>query len=161
MVRYCTACIIGTQRGTASLLHHTLQAPDHSDAPPPGVAEAVLLQQLLRNCGSSIDPYKQLCVTCEVCRRPATKECWTCRMAICDFCTRRQHWKVGGLFVNDLPLLLGRCYCNAGVVLAAWPFWTSLFADSTGRWVGPLSGTVCGCLAGVDSLGGHMGVKVC
>eukprot|EP00775_Hariotina_reticulata_P011937 gene11937-12080_t len=28
-------------------------------------------------------------------RRPATKECWTCTMAICDFCTRRQHWKGG------------------------------------------------------------------
>jgi hypothetical protein len=57
--------------------------------------EAVLLQQLLRRHHPAlIDPWTQLCVTCEVCRRPATKECWTCNMAICDFCTRRQHWKV-------------------------------------------------------------------
>lgn len=38
----------------------------------------------------------QLVVTCEVCRRPATKECWTCGMHICEFCTLKRHWKVGG-----------------------------------------------------------------
>ena len=36
----------------------------------------------------------QLVVTCEVCRRPATKECWTCGMQICEFCTLKRHWKV-------------------------------------------------------------------
>jgi hypothetical protein len=41
-------------------------------------------------------PALQLVVTCEVCRRPATKECWTCGMQICEFCTLKRHWKVGG-----------------------------------------------------------------
>ena len=36
----------------------------------------------------------QLVVICEVCRRPSTKECWTCGMKICDFCTLKRHWKV-------------------------------------------------------------------
>ena len=36
----------------------------------------------------------QLVVLCEVCQRPATKECWTCGMKICDFCTLKRHWKV-------------------------------------------------------------------
>jgi hypothetical protein len=76
-----------------------VQQPDAAPSTAPGVTEALLLQQLLRARASAggavIDPAVQLCVTCEVCRRPATKECWTCGMAICDFCTRRQHWKVG------------------------------------------------------------------
>lgn len=38
----------------------------------------------------------QLVVTCEVCRRPATKQCWTCSMAICEFCTLKRHWKASG-----------------------------------------------------------------
>lgn len=33
-------------------------------------------------------------MTCEVCRRPATKQCWTCGMSICEFCTLKRHWKV-------------------------------------------------------------------
>ena len=37
----------------------------------------------------------QLVVLCEVCQRPSTKECWTCGMKICDFCTLKRHWKVG------------------------------------------------------------------
>jgi hypothetical protein len=85
-------------------MHHwQVQQPDAEPRPPPGVTEALLLQQLLRtraSAGGCLDPAVQLCVTCEVCRRPATKECWTCRMAICDFCTRRQHWKVGNLEVH-------------------------------------------------------------
>ena len=43
------------------------------------------------------DPDTQLVVTCEVCRRPATKECWTCGMKICKFCTLKRHWKVNHL----------------------------------------------------------------
>jgi len=35
----------------------------------------------------------QLVVLCEVCGRPSTKECWTCGLKFCDFCTRKQHWK--------------------------------------------------------------------
>ena len=48
----------------------------------------------LSNLGIVCDPMTQLVVTCEVCRRPSTKECWTCGMAICEFCTLKQHWKV-------------------------------------------------------------------
>lgn len=44
--------------------------------------------------GLHCDPQTQLVVTCEVCRRPATKECWTCGMQICEFCTLKRHWKV-------------------------------------------------------------------
>ena len=44
--------------------------------------------------GLHCDPQTQLVVTCEVCKRPATKECWTCGMQICEFCTLKRHWKV-------------------------------------------------------------------
>jgi hypothetical protein len=54
--------------------------------------EDILLDQLAE-MGLHCDPLTQLVVTCEVCRRPSTKECWTCGMKICDFCTLKRHWK--------------------------------------------------------------------
>lgn len=57
--------------------------------------EDILLDEF-ENLGLRCNPATQLVVTCEVCRRPATKECWTCSMQICEFCTLKQHWKVGG-----------------------------------------------------------------
>lgn len=59
----------------------------------PGGGEDILLDELARG-GVTCDPLTQLVITCEMCRRPATKQCWTCGMHICAFCTRRQHWKV-------------------------------------------------------------------
>ena len=56
--------------------------------------EDVLLDEF-ENLGLHCDPATQLVVTCEVCRRPATKECWTCKMQICEFCTLKRHWKDG------------------------------------------------------------------
>eukprot|EP00873_Tetraselmis_striata_P023008 jgi/Tetstr1/443272/TSEL_031306.t1 len=64
----------------------------------PGVAskaeggEDKLLDEF-EGLGLHCDPNTQLVVTCEVCRRPSTKECWTCGMKICDFCTLKTHWK--------------------------------------------------------------------
>ncbi len=66
-------------------------------AVPRGMAqggEDVLLDEF-DNLGLKCDPNTQLVVTCEVCRRPATKECWTCKMMICEFCTLKRHWKDG------------------------------------------------------------------
>jgi len=54
-----------------------------------------LLLDEFEGLGLHCDPQTQLVVTCEVCRRPATKECWTCGMKICEFCTLKRHWKVG------------------------------------------------------------------
>ena len=45
--------------------------------------------------GLHCEAHTQLVVLCEVCQRPSTKECWTCGMKICDFCTLKRHWKVG------------------------------------------------------------------
>ena len=56
--------------------------------------EDVLLDEF-ENLGLHCNPGTQLVVTCEVCRRPATKECWTCKMKICEFCTLKRHWKDG------------------------------------------------------------------
>lgn len=56
--------------------------------------EDILLDEF-ESLGLHCDPATQLVVTCEVCRRPATKECWTCGMHICEFCTLKQHWKDG------------------------------------------------------------------
>jgi hypothetical protein len=33
-------------------------------------------------------------ITCEVCRRPATRRCWVCSAHICELCTRTLHAKV-------------------------------------------------------------------
>ena len=66
-------------------------------AVPRGMAqggEDVLLDEF-DNLGLKCDPNTQLVVTCEVCRRPATKQCWTCKMMICEFCTLKRHWKDG------------------------------------------------------------------
>jgi len=54
-----------------------------------------LLLDEFEGLGLHCDPQTQLVVTCEVCCRPATKECWTCGMKICEFCTLKRHWKVG------------------------------------------------------------------
>ncbi|KAK9810351.1 hypothetical protein WJX72_009272 [[Myrmecia] bisecta] len=64
----------------------------------PGVAPKVdgkedMLLDEFENLGLHCTPATQLVVTCEVCRRPSTKQCWTCGMAICDFCTLKRHWK--------------------------------------------------------------------
>lgn len=56
--------------------------------------EDILLDEF-DSLGLKCDPNTQLVVTCEVCRRPATKECWTCKMMICEFCTLKRHWKDG------------------------------------------------------------------
>jgi len=75
--------------------------------------EGVILEEMERG-GVSCDPLTQLVVLCEVCRRPSNKQCWTCKMRICDFCVRKQHWK--GEFGLHWPLVekssleaLGRC----------------------------------------------------
>ena len=54
--------------------------------------EDILLKEF-DGMGLHCDPLTQLVVTCEVCRRPSNKECWTCGMKICDFCTLKRHWK--------------------------------------------------------------------
>ena len=59
--------------------------------------EGILLEEL-EELGLHCDPLTQLVVTCEVCRRPSTKQCWTCGMDICSFCTLKRHWKV-----NEAP----------------------------------------------------------
>ncbi|KAL4442949.1 hypothetical protein ABPG77_008440 [Micractinium sp. CCAP 211/92] len=64
--------------------------------------EDILLDEF-ENLGLHCDPATQLVVTCEVCRRPATKECWTCGMQICEFCTLKRHWK--GNFPLHWPLV--------------------------------------------------------
>lgn len=56
-------------------------------------AEAALLQELSLR-GLVCNAATQLVVTCELCRRPATSDCWLCGMHICSLCTRRQHFKV-------------------------------------------------------------------
>lgn len=58
----------------------------------PGAEEALLRELSCR----VVDAATQLVVLCELCARPATKECWTCSMSLCSFCTRRQHVKVRG-----------------------------------------------------------------
>jgi curved DNA-binding protein CbpA/HSP20 family molecular chaperone IbpA len=52
-------------------------------------------EKYLNNEGLEIDPKTQLVVVCEVCSRPATTVCWTCKMHICEFCTLKRHWKDG------------------------------------------------------------------
>eukprot|EP00210_Caulerpa_lentillifera_P003176 g3035.t1 len=64
----------------------------HGVAPRSDGGEEILLRTY-EDRGFKCDPLTQLVVTCEVCRRPATKQCWTCKMHICDFCTLKQHWK--------------------------------------------------------------------
>lgn len=56
--------------------------------------EDILLNEF-NTLGLYCNPATQLVVTCEVCRRPATKQCWTCGMDICEFCTLKRHWKDG------------------------------------------------------------------
>ena len=53
--------------------------------------------------GLEVDPRTQLVVVCEVCGRPATTQCWTCKMDICEFCTLKRHWK--GEFGLHWPLV--------------------------------------------------------
>jgi len=68
------------------------RAPDSSVWAQAEGGEGMLLDEL-RASGVHCDPLTQLVVTCEVCRRPSNKECWTCGMRICDFCTLKRHWK--------------------------------------------------------------------
>ena len=62
-------------------------------AQPQG-GEDVLLDEF-ESLGLRCDAATQLVVTCGVCRRPATKACWTCGMDICEFCTLKRHWRDG------------------------------------------------------------------
>lgn len=86
--------------------------------------EDILLDEFA-GLGLACDPSCQLVVTCEVCRRPATKECWTCGMQICEFCTLKRHWRVGagggptrtdGL---DAPALLSQGHAAVATTIAA------------------------------------------
>ena len=52
-----------------------------------------MLDELAR-LGLHCEASTQLVVVCEVCGRPSTKECYVCELRFCDFCTRKQHWKV-------------------------------------------------------------------
>ena len=74
--------------------------------------EDILLDEF-EGLGLHCDPHTQLVVTCEVCRRPATKECWTCSMKICEFCTLKRHWKVSlhGLTHASSKRLSRCCTC--------------------------------------------------
>lgn len=72
---------------------YDIQRSTRSGSQPIG-GEDILLREL-DNLGLKCDPLTQLVVTCEVCRRPATKQCWTCQMHICEFCTLKRHWKDG------------------------------------------------------------------
>lgn len=63
----------------------------HSD----GVENALFASNASTAWGTEIDAATQLVVTCEMCGRPATAECYACTMQICSFCTRDRHWKVG------------------------------------------------------------------
>lgn len=65
--------------------------------------EGVLLDDFA-NMGIRCDPATQLVITCEVCRRPSNRECWTCGMKICEFCTLKRHWKVSKLSCTHLQL---------------------------------------------------------
>ena len=72
---------------------------------PAGVplgGEDILLDEF-EHLGLKCNPATQLVITCEVCRRPATKKCWTCAMDICEFCTLKRHWK--GTFPLHWPLI--------------------------------------------------------
>lgn len=64
--------------------------------------EDALFAELSRR-GVHCDPKTQLVITCEVCRRPATTECWVCHMQICEFCTLKRHWK--GAFALHWPII--------------------------------------------------------
>ena len=63
-----------------------------------------MLLDAYEGLGLHCDAHTQLVVTCEVCRRPATKECWTCGMQICEFCTLKRHWKVRACLGISEPL---------------------------------------------------------
>lgn len=64
--------------------------------------ESILLDEF-DVLGLRCDALTQLVVTCEVCRRPATKKCWTCGADICEFCTLKRHWRDG--FALHWPLV--------------------------------------------------------
>lgn len=59
------------------------------------------LGNILSKTKSLMCPYAcPLCpqvITCEMCSRPATRNCSACSMAVCELCTRRMHAKVGWL----------------------------------------------------------------
>ena len=70
--------------------------------------EGALLDELELG-GMVCDPMTQLVVLCEVCGRPSTKECWTCKMPICSFCTLKRHWKVSSYVYISLRLIITHC----------------------------------------------------
>ncbi len=63
--------------------------------------EDMLLDEF-EGLGLHCEARTQLVVLCEVCQRPSTKDCWTCGMKICDFCTLKRHWKVGSVWDGGL-----------------------------------------------------------
>ena len=74
----------------------------------PGVAPRApgghgLMLDVFEQQGLDVDPATQLVLTCEVCNRPSTCECWTCGMRLCEFCTLKRHWK--GRFGLHWPLV--------------------------------------------------------
>jgi len=54
--------------------------------------ESALLDELER-LGLRCEASSQLVCVCGLCGRPATKQCYVCTIAFCEFCTRRAHWK--------------------------------------------------------------------
>jgi len=56
-------------------------------------SESELCDKLGRMCAESVDPRTQLVQLCELCHRPSTLTCFICQMKICDYCTRKQHWR--------------------------------------------------------------------
>ncbi|CAG9461576.1 unnamed protein product [Pedinophyceae sp. YPF-701] len=84
----------GVYDALQSDLRHRYVGPRRGDLYPGEQAReaAVLLDELVA-LGLHCDPRCQLVVVCEVCHRPATAECFVCRMPICDFCTRTRHWR--------------------------------------------------------------------
>ncbi|GIL50768.1 hypothetical protein Vafri_6909 [Volvox africanus] len=73
----------------------------HQDRQRSSGGEAALLAELQERCAAAaggckegaVVPSCQLVVTCELCGRPATRDCSVCGMPFCSFCARRQHWR--------------------------------------------------------------------
>ncbi len=68
-------CVVGCNRAEAARLanHPSPHPPLH---PQGHGGEGALLDELAAGGRLSVNPATQLVVTCELCRRPATKECW-------------------------------------------------------------------------------------
>ena len=93
-VKACLCVCVCAPSGRRSLKQGQRSAyPLHWRAQAQG-GEDMLLDEF-EGLGLHCEPRTQLVVLCEVCMRPSTKECWTCGMKICDFCTLKRHWKAG------------------------------------------------------------------